>query len=72
MSLTQKTKIWHNNAVSRRFGRYSFQKIFGKLNKRAAPLFAPLQYSNNNIHSPFGDLVTREPPASPSQESASK
>ena len=23
MSLTQKTKIWHNNAVSRRFGKYS-------------------------------------------------
>ena len=24
MSLDQKTKIWHNNAVSRRFGKYSF------------------------------------------------
>jgi hypothetical protein len=27
-SLTQKTKIWHNNALTRRFGRYSFT-IFG-------------------------------------------
>ena len=24
-SLTQKTKTWHNNTRSRRFGKYSFQ-----------------------------------------------
>ena len=26
-SLTQKSKIWHNNQVSKRFGRYSFQSF---------------------------------------------
>ena len=28
-SLTQKTKIWCNNALSRRFGKYSFQALEG-------------------------------------------
>ena len=33
LSLTQITKIWHNNTVSRRFGKYSFLKCFGKFMK---------------------------------------
>ena len=31
-SLTQKTKIWQNNVLSGRFGKYSFQLCIGKLN----------------------------------------
>ena len=53
-SLTQKTKIWHNNAVSRRFGKYSFQNqkkiahifmaISAKLNFKCKNHWDPLPY----------------------------
>ena len=38
MSLTQKRKIWYNNAVSRRFGKYSFE-IFLEGRNVVVPLY---------------------------------
>ena len=49
MSLTQKTKIWHNNVVSRRFGKYSFQLIFLSL----MHWFEKHEFSKKNHWAPF-------------------
>ena len=43
-SLTQKTKIWCNNALSRKFGRYSFLEG-GKLSKIALEKYVKMNLS---------------------------
>ena len=40
-SLTQKTKIWWHNAVSRRFGKYSFSQLY---EKKSSKRFDPIVY----------------------------
>ena len=51
MSLTQKTKIWHNNVLSKRFGKYSFHcRINGCYLLELIAVFIPTLPNHGSIY----------------------
>ena len=58
-SHTQITKIWHNNALFRRFGRYSFELRLHKEfvpNERETNLSNLIEKENKTVQIPIGPI----------------